>query len=531
MPRLLAIEWDSSEARVLVGTTAGAMAVVEQAFIIAFPEKPDGAPPSSSEIGQRVAGALSERGLGKLEALVAIGRSNIELRTLSVPPAPKDELPDLVRFQAIKQLSTLGDDWPIDFVPLEASEEKEQTVLAAAISPDVIEQYRQTCAAAGLTMRRLMLRPFAAAATVVQDVVAARCGMLVDLLAEEADLTVTADGKAVFPRTVRLPATDEVRVVSKSLAGEIRRTMVAAANQLAGRRVEEIVLLGRTDDHADIRTRLSEELDLPVRVFDPFDTVECTGEVAANPPHGAGRFAPLVGMLREESAIHRQGIDFLHPRRRPDPPDYRRRYTLIGGAAAAVLLAVILLIRSQLSALDDRIRDRTDELTKLEKNAKMHELAKSQAGEIDKFVAGDHTWLEELRELSTEFPPPDKVLVTDFQAFTQANGEGRLVFSAVADSTATIADLEGKLRDERHNVAGSGAQYNPKLGKLPWRFTESMQAAPEEREIPDQLLPAAKGDEKQEADPASVNQGVPSAADSAVDDSRGSSRRRSGGRP
>jgi Tfp pilus assembly PilM family ATPase/Tfp pilus assembly protein PilN len=500
MPRLVAIEWDASEARVVAGMSSGSTVSVEQAFIVPFSMRVDAPPLTPAEIGARLGAALAERGLSKLDALVAVGRSSIELRLLTVPPAPKDELPDLVRFQAIKQLTTLGDDWPVDFVPLEASEEKEQTVLAATVSPELIEQLRQTCAAAGLNMRRLMLRPFAAAATVVQDVVAARCGMLVDLLAEEADLTVTADGKAVFPRTVRLPATDEETVVGRSLAGEIRRTMVAAANQLAGRRVEEIVLLGRPDDHAGVRAKLSEDLDLPVRVFDPFDTVQCTGEVAAHPPHAAGRFAPLVGMLREEAAAERQGIDFLHPRRRPDPPDYRRRYVLAGATAAAVLLAIFLLIRMQLGALDEKISDLTSELAKLEKNSKTNERIKAQTSEIDKFVAGDHTWLEELRTLSTEFLPPEKVLVTDFQAFSHMNGDGRMVVSAIADSSATISDLETKLRDERHNVSGSGAQYNPKLGKLPWRFAETIQVTPEEREIPDMPAPEADASDEEQAE-------------------------------
>jgi hypothetical protein len=73
-----------------------------------------------------------------------------------------------------------------------------------------------------------------------------------------------------------------------------------------------------------------------------------------------------------------------------------------------------------------------------------------------------------------------------------------MVVSAVADSSATISDLETKLRDERHNVSGSGAQYNPKLGKLPWRFAETIQVTPEEREIPDMPAPEANaGDEEQ----------------------------------
>ena len=93
----------------------------------------------------------------RLDALVAIGRTNIELRQLSVPPAPDDELPDMVRFQALREFNQMEEDWALDYVPIDEDPTQPRTVLAAAIAPEQIELVRKTCQAAGLRPRRLVL--------------------------------------------------------------------------------------------------------------------------------------------------------------------------------------------------------------------------------------------------------------------------------------------------------------------------------------------------------------------------------------
>jgi hypothetical protein len=136
MPRLFAIEWDAAEARVATGRPrAGGGLILEQAFTVDLPRQASGgAEPSAKEIGERIARALAERGLSRGDALVAVGRTSIELRFLTLPPMPPEEL-RFGRLQAVRQFSGLGDDWPLDFVPPDANKDGGTNVLAAAISP------------------------------------------------------------------------------------------------------------------------------------------------------------------------------------------------------------------------------------------------------------------------------------------------------------------------------------------------------------------------------------------------------------
>ena len=120
MAKLLAIEWDDREARVAVASPRGSEMVVEEAFAIDIAAVAGGGRRRTMlrAVGRRIAEVLAQRGLTGSDALVGLGRTSIELRSLSLPPAPPEELPDLVRFQAMQAFTTIGEDWPLDFVEL-----------------------------------------------------------------------------------------------------------------------------------------------------------------------------------------------------------------------------------------------------------------------------------------------------------------------------------------------------------------------------------------------------------------------------
>ena len=286
MPQLLALEWNGSEARLVVASTRGDQVIIEQAFSVELrPREPDG-DKSEVDIGARLAAALGARGLGRLDTLVAIGRTNIELRQLLLPPAPDDELPDLVRFQAMREFNEFDEKWLLDFVPLGDSPDEPRTVLAAAIGPELVEQIQQTCQAAGLKPRRLVLRA-CAAASLLARAESTRQGelrLLIDLLSDEADLTVMSDGRVVFLRTTRLGGDPPQPQV---LIGEVRRTMAAVQNQLGGRKVDSIVLCGQGAQQADMAAahrKRTGRADRTIRSLPGIETGRGTALRAAGTP-------------------------------------------------------------------------------------------------------------------------------------------------------------------------------------------------------------------------------------------------------
>ena len=147
-------------------------------------------------------------------------------------------------------------------------------MLAAAIAAGPARADSQGLLRRGHHVSRLVLRPFAAAALLKDQLDDGKCRMIVDLLRDEADLTVLIGPQVIFPRTVRLPAINDADVLARTLLAEGRRTMIAAQNQLGGRRVEEVVIFGDGQHHSALKQLLEKELSLTVRLVDPFERVE-----------------------------------------------------------------------------------------------------------------------------------------------------------------------------------------------------------------------------------------------------------------
>ncbi len=493
MSRILALEWDSREARVVVARRRGKTAVIEQAFA----EPWEGSAPALDRM-------LAAHGLRRVDTLVAVGRASIELRLLSLPPVPPEELPDIVRFQALKQFSSVGEDWPIDFVPVavklpaasassggaavggasasaesagaSGAERSDSTqVLAAAIAPDLIKQVRVTCAAAEVEPKRIVLRPYAAAALWQHHGRAPGCLLMVDLLAEEVDLTVLIDSQVVFIRTVKLPLGDDPAETGRWLAGEAKRTLAAAANQLGGRRAERVVLCGDTEDYAPVRRAFEKFINLPLELFDPFDGLTLEQAVAASRPTHRGRFAALLGMVVEEAAGVSTGIDFLNPRRPPKPPDRRRLYSLAAAAAAAVALSLGFYVWSELADYDRQTLAIKAEAAEVDAEIKRMEKSVRESQAVDEFVAGDLTWLDELYTVSSRFLPAEQAIASQLSCLVQQGGGGQLIVEGHVKQSSLLDDLETRLRDPRHHVNGSGGTFDPRQPIYPWQFKETIQ--------------------------------------------------------
>ncbi|QDU99225.1 type IV pilus biogenesis protein PilM [Lignipirellula cremea] len=469
MNRLLGIEWDSREARILLARKSGAGIEAQAALVIDLGD--DAESRDAASIGARIAAALAEQNIPPGEAMVVVGRTSIELRELAVPPAPDDELPELVRFQAPQQFSALGDDWPLDFTPL-AGVPGEHRVLAAAVSPALVKRIESVCAAAGLEPQRMVLRPFAAASLLCRTFADDACRMMVDLLGEEVDLTVIASGQVVLTRTIRLPdAANEV----KRLVGEVRRTMAAAQNQLGGRPVEEVVLCGDHVDHAPFCRQIEEQLSLPIRRFNPFSQIEAAATVRSKPPVHAGRFAPLAGMLLDEALGARHAIDFLHPRRRPEPRSQKLLYSLVGGGVALILLGALFIYWSERSALDQRIVELEALKKQLTETRVLADENVSAASLLAEWETGDIDWLTELGYLSEKFPPPEDAIVTQFTSAVTSQNVARMWLEGSVGGSESIAHIGQSLADERHRVESAGGRPDDTLPDYSVQFKETIE--------------------------------------------------------
>jgi hypothetical protein len=406
--------------------------------------------------------------------LVAVGRGSIELRQLQLPPAPDDELPDMVRFQAAREFNELDENWLLDFVPIDQGTDGPRTVLAMAIAPAVIRQIEGVCQHAGLKMQRLLLRPCAAASLLTGDTAGAKgeLRLLVDLLSDEVDLTVVCDGKAVFLRTMRLGGGSPSL---PALLAEIRLTMAAAQSQLTGRKVQSIVLCGQDEMHADLARSVEAELAMPVQMFDPFGGFERGTALRGLPLEHPGRFAPLLGMCQTELRQESHVVDFLHPRRRAPPPSKRRKWIMAGSAVGALLLVWLAVARIQHYNLAAEVEDLANEIKALDKASSTPEAKKRRdaAAAIAKWTAEDTIWLDQLLAMSENFPPAQDAILREL-TFAVRQNEGQVEAKGSVRNAKIIEKMEERVRARGGRIVSKSSGEDPAAKDYPWRFDDSI---------------------------------------------------------
>jgi len=474
MPQLLALEWNGSEARLAVASSRGDHVIIEQAFSVELRPRDSGPDKSEVDIGARLAAALGARGLGRLDTLVAIGRTNIELRQLLLPPAPDDELPDLVRFQAMREFNEFDEKWLLDFMPLGDRPDEPRTVLAAAIGPELVEQIQQTCQAAGLKPRRLVLRA-CAAASLLARAESKRQGelrLLIDLLSDEADLTVMSDARVVFLRTTRLGGDPPQPQV---LIGEVRRTMAAVQNQLGGRKVDSIVLCGQGAQQAEMAKRIEKDLAVPTELFDPFQGLNLGQELRSAPPEHPGRFAPLIGLLLAELEHTPHAVDFLHPRHRLEKPKKWKRYILPAVAVVVLLLLYIGIQRYQRVQLMNEINELSDQVILMQnENDRAKKLQKTVV-DIDKWSATDVCWLDELELLCRKLPQKSDAMIKQLTLIQETNSTGgHITMVGLAKDSPTVGTMEAKLSDANHKGSIKNDSEDVSIKPYTWSFNGEM---------------------------------------------------------
>ncbi|QDT03269.1 hypothetical protein K227x_16510 [Rubripirellula lacrimiformis] len=456
MPKKIAIDWDEHELRLVAGQVSGSKVKITDAVVI---------PLDGLNAIETLHKAVKERGLAGTDALIAIGRGYAELRELQLPPVPEEELPDMVRFQAIRSFASAGDSATVDFLVTRRSETGVE-MIAAAIGPTKLNEIRKACEACSINANRVSLRPLAAASLYLTQSKLPTQGnlVLVDLLAGDAEIVVARDGKVVFVRTVRMPT--ELKSRPRALAGELRRSLVACG---ADGTAERVILWGRQSVHVDDQAMLAEAAGSPVDVIDPFDLVDVDAKVRSELPDHVGRLAPLVGLLAADESHPERLIDFLNPRKRvEEEPNHIKTAVMV---AVPALLALVggYLLYGQLSEMDTRIAELKSANAEMKPAVDAAATSISRTETVDQFLDGDVNWLAEMRRLAKAMPPADKMIVRGITGTTDPRaGGGKLVITAAVTQPAVIDEFERSLRDADHIVVGDGV--NESKDKDAYRF-------------------------------------------------------------
>ncbi|MBX3414094.1 MAG: hypothetical protein KF708_15510 [Pirellulales bacterium] len=489
MPRLLAIEWDIAEARYILAQVRGRRVALEQAG--SFPLAPEAVPTESGEISlkhpsREILAAqwretLGRQRMARPKLLLGVGRNRVELRQLVVPPVPDADLPELVRLQAMREAGFVGEDSVLDFVPLSDDPTVPRQVDAVALSADQMHELQEACSAAGWTPERMLVRPYALASGFRRLMPSAEQVVLIaELAPTTAELLVLVGTRVLVSRSVRLPQGEHGDVTG--LLAEIRRTLVAVANQPGGSPVEAIYLCGRPHEHVETMQRMEHELKLPVQAFDPLAELPTTGELARHAPASTGRLGALVGMLLDEAHGNKPAIDLLDPRKMPQPLDRRLLVGLAASVIAAIVFAGGYVAWGKFSAADELNDKLAAESKKLDELVRRADAKRAAVEEIKLWADNDIVWLDELRDLSLRFPSArDAVLLRLTMARASSKG-GTVEMQGLVRDPSIVGRMESNLRDKHHEVRSKRVQATIQERTYTWQFESSLAVARRDRE-------------------------------------------------
>ncbi len=465
MTRVLAVEWDHREVR-LVSGSVGSSVSIDHALSHFIPSSSPDATVELSIVAPIIRDLASKAGHTSGDIIVAVSRGQIELRSFMVPKADRNELPDMVRFTAIRHFANVGDTWPIDFVTIPKSNSAEsgeeidgQEITAATINPSLISQLKRVCSDAGFNLKQLGIRPMASGtlgsesskSPISKDATV----LLVDVLADEAEMVVLEQGNVSFMRTVRL-AVSEDQPLGVLSVGEIRRTLIAAMNARPGLQVQRLVLWGRNTNAANAIAEWESSLNMPVEVIDPFSLVETRKSIEFSTDNG--KFAPLIGMLHQYRATSKSTpsnttIDLLHPRQRQEKQKPIRQYALAAIAASLVIGGGYWWYTTTHRKLDAEIAKLTQDVKLMEPNVKLSQQNTVNWQKVEKYLKGDIQWLDELAYLSERALPPEQMIIRDTTiSLIPMSNQGKISSKVDIIDQNFVPQLEEKLRDELHQV-------------------------------------------------------------------------------
>ena len=429
MANFIAFEIQKEHLVVAAARSTGRRMQLEQAELIPVADH------STEVLAEALKSFLARHRLAKCEAMGVVARKDAEIRIVEVPPAPDNELPDMVRFKARSDFGAFNDNWALDFIPASDDATKPRDVMATAVAPEHVSRFADVCESSGVKLKHILLKPFSTVDLLRSRLMDGKPRLIIDESDSDWNLTVTRGCQILVTRSVKKVSED----AGKHLVNHAKRTLAAVNKGLEGEEVVEVVTTGDMDGLSDAITT---GLGIPCEPVDPFQIVPSRNRMER--PGNASHFSGVLGALLQHDSGLGHEIDYLNPRKiEVKTINYRRMGVLLGIAAAALLGLGALgwwVLNSQaneLEFLNAQLQKAQEDNTGMVNGEQLRPSSDQIIGEvgvIDKWKSSDFNWLDELSEISDRFMTPDQVIVDSFEASLSRDNPSIRVEGRIANS-------------------------------------------------------------------------------------------------
>ncbi|MFO0944695.1 MAG: hypothetical protein U1D30_01920 [Planctomycetota bacterium] len=439
-------------------------------------------PSHAEELGNWFKGELKTHGFSASDAVCAVGRNLVSLRSVKVPQCPDAELPAIVRFALEGESQSPLDEHLLDFQqPTSVGDERE--VLTATIASSAAAAIGSMLQSAGLHLKRLSLRAFGAQYTCAQGNLDGLQGwnLLLSLGVEANDLSLWNGRELVLSRSMPVNGDDAAtRVIA-----DVRRTLGAFHSQYPAAKIDRILTCGkRSEEIARAVENATGETTVPL-VIDEILALEAVPQASrdaefANLAEG-GEVLATAGCAWREAVGSEWPMDFLSPKKVVVARDHRKSSALLGGALAAlVLVGLVYYTRSLFAERDRRISLYANELTQLNQELSSLKSTIDRHKVIKDWVDGDANWLVELTAVSAAFPTTEQAYLTGLELYAGRTGKpGSIKLEGRAKGQNIVTTSQKNwAKHNRYLVAPRGIDPAADTPEFPWRFGLDLNVRP-----------------------------------------------------
>jgi hypothetical protein len=487
----LAIEIGRRRIRALVATRERGRIRARRSLVALVPDDVDADDPKA--FGTWLGRCLAEAKFPRGRTTIALSRDMVALKRLHLPTADDDELAEMTRLALQRELPFDANKAVIDFVPV-VRDEKNTTVLAAAVPENVRKRMRETVKAAGLSIERITLRSMGSATLLHTLGRKNEAGVLaIDMTETDVEFCVMDGGTIRFSRAAEISQRLQGQDTAEAVLTETRRTWLSYRIVEGAADITHAVLMGNRDVAERAGARISQMLSPNVDE----ETLEMLG---GSPPNvtvlkshplvdaravDLDHVWPLAGVLLEP-AVGLEMIDFTHPRRAPDVTGQRRRRMIMAAGLAVILvLGAWTFARRDLQQMQREQMNLTRAQLDLRPEADRYARDTFTLAHLKRWEEADANWLEHVLYLQEMMPPPGSVVLDTWTGTLEFRGveydrrdkewsvpkELRIVLDGEAKDRRTADSLRASLVSADAYIASSSGADSEGGRRLPYGFT------------------------------------------------------------
>jgi len=437
---------------------------------------------------------FQEQRLSVNRLVVLLARPELDLLTLSLPPASNDELPILVAAEVEQQQGETQDPPAVDYFVIQdlarqeeradrakvAREQAEidgsenprvgnsesaasgsgKQVFAFALNQRFLQGLQDQCNEAGFKLLAIGSRHLAPLSLLRQANVAERSlAISIHLLAGEAEVAICRGSEPLMLRSIRYSNEDPERV-AEQIDTEANRCLTLLPQSLGELPVSWMVY--ETGEFAR-QVAKSVEAQEPgkVRLLDPL-----TGWSLSGPSTSAA----TVGAALDLQQFQSLPVNLLAPKRAPAPPNPWLRWGGLGGLAATAAVAGSIFMLQDVGELREQATAAQNELKDTVRVTSKYQEKSDQVAWVESWLGDQVDWVSELSDLASRLPDGKDATVRRLTATINAKGNGALDLSMQVKSQEIISELENRIRGAKYTIVSKQITQNADSQEYPWQF-------------------------------------------------------------